>query len=241
MSQLGGAAAVIQQTEAVDAVDGQREPWGPGCQQGQGQEPGVRLSQMAPRACVWLLSRDPKESESETEKIREFPGGPVAEAPRFQCREPRFHPQSGNWIPHAATESSHVLSSAAQSCLILCTSMDCSRGPSVRGIFLARILEWVAISYSRGSSPSRGRTCNPVDCTLAGFCVHGDFPGKNTGSGCHFLLQGIFLTQGLNSSLPHCWQILYYLSYQGSSVCVYIYGHTHLFKLHNMRVSEIPL
>ena len=68
-----------------------------------------------------------------------------------------------------------------------------------------------------------------------------DFPGKSTGAGCHFLLQGIFPTQGLNSSLPHCWQILYYLSYQGSSVCVYIYGHTHLFKLHNMRVSEIPL
>ena len=28
-----------------------------------------------------------------------------------------------------------------------------------------------------------------------------DFPGKNTGLGCHFLLQGIFLTQGLNWSL----------------------------------------
>ena len=27
-----------------------------------------------------------------------------------------------------------------------------------------------------------------------------DFPGKNTGMGCHFLLQGIFLTQGLNLS-----------------------------------------
>ena len=31
-----------------------------------------------------------------------------------------------------------------------------------------------------------------------------DFPGKNTGVGCHFLLQGIFPTQGLNSGLPHC-------------------------------------
>ena len=34
-----------------------------------------------------------------------------------------------------------------------------------------------------------------------------DFPGKNTGVGCHFLLQGIFLTQGLNSGLLHCRQI----------------------------------
>ena len=32
----------------------------------------------------------------------------------------------------------------------------------------------------------------------------------------HFLLQGIFLTQGLNPGLLHCWQILYQLSYQGS-------------------------
>ena len=45
-----------------------------------------------------------------------------------------------------------------------------------------------------------------------------DFPGKNTGVGCHFLLQGIFLTQKLNSCLLHCRQILYCLSYQGSLI-----------------------
>ena len=33
-----------------------------------------------------------------------------------------------------------------------------------------------------------------------------DFPGKNTGMGCHFLLQGIFPTQGLNLHLFH-WQV----------------------------------
>ena len=32
------------------------------------------------------------------------------------------------------------------------------------------------------------------------------FPSKNTGVGCHFLLQDIFLTQGLNPGLPHCWR-----------------------------------
>ena len=36
-----------------------------------------------------------------------------------------------------------------------------------------------------------------------------DSPGKNTGMGCHALLQGIFLTQGLNPHLLHCRQILY--------------------------------
>ena len=42
----------------------------------------------------------------------------------------------------------------------------------------------------------------------------------NTGVGCHFLLQGIFLTQGLNPGLPHCRQMLYHLSYQGrTSIC----------------------
>ena len=41
-------------------------------------------------------------------------------------------------------------------------------------------------------------------------------PGVNTGVGRHSLLQGIFLTQGLNPGLPHfCRQILYQLSHQG--------------------------
>ena len=36
-----------------------------------------------------------------------------------------------------------------------------------------------------------------------------DFPGKNTGMGCHFLLQGIFPIQGLNLRLLHCSETLY--------------------------------
>ena len=49
-----------------------------------------------------------------------------------------------------------------------------------------------------------------------GSSVHGDSLGKNTGVGCHALLQGIFPTQGWNLGLPHCKQILYCLSHQGS-------------------------
>ena len=37
--------------------------------------------------------------------------------------------------------------------------------------------------------------CNPMDCSPQVFSVHGISPGKNTGVGCHFLLQGIFPTQ----------------------------------------------
>ena len=40
--------------------------------------------------------------------------------------------------------------------------------------------------------------CDSMDCSLPGSSVHGDSPGKNTGVGCHALLQGIFLTQGSN-------------------------------------------
>ena len=47
----------------------------------------------------------------------------------------------------------------AQSCLTLCDPMDCSPpGSSIHGIPQARILEWVAISFSRGSSRPRDRT-----------------------------------------------------------------------------------
>ena len=46
-----------------------------------------------------------------------------------------------------------------QSCLTLCNTMDCSLpGSSVHGILQAKILEWVAISFSRGASQPRDQT-----------------------------------------------------------------------------------
>ena len=50
-----------------------------------------------------------------------------------------------------------------------------------------------------------------------------DFPGKSTGVGCHFFLQGVFPTQGLNPGLPHCRQTLYRLSHQGSLLYIEYY------------------
>ena len=38
--------------------------------------------------------------------------------------------------------------------------------------------------------------CDPMDCNLRGSSCLWDFPGKNIGVGCHFLVQGLFLTQG---------------------------------------------
>ena len=43
--------------------------------------------------------------------------------------------------------------------------------------------------------------CNPMDCSFPGSSDQGDFPGKNTGMSCYFLLQGIFQNQGLNPCL----------------------------------------
>ena len=48
-------------------------------------------------------------------------------------------------------------SEVTQSCLTLCDPMDCSLpGSSVHGIFQARVLEWIAISFSRGIFPIQG-------------------------------------------------------------------------------------
>ena len=58
--------------------------------------------------------------------------------------------------------------------------------------------------------------CNPMDCSPLRLLCPWDSPGKNTGVGCHFLLQGIFPTQGSNLGLLHCRQTLYPLSHQGS-------------------------
>ena len=58
--------------------------------------------------------------------------------------------------------------SVAQSCPALCDPMDCSPpDSSVHGFFQARILEWVSISFSRGSSQLRDGSC--ISCLANGF------------------------------------------------------------------------
>ena len=62
--------------------------------------------------------------------------------------------------PQEKIFASHIPNSeVAQSCPTLCDPMDCSlQGSSIHGIFQARVLEWVTISFSRGFSRPRDRT-----------------------------------------------------------------------------------
>ena len=69
-----------------------------------------------------------------------------------------------------------------QSCLTLCDPIDCSPpGSSVPGILQARILEWVAISFSKRNYKKKGSEvaqscltlCDPMDCSLPGSSVPG--------------------------------------------------------------------
>ena len=83
--------------------------------------------------------------------------------------------------------------------------------------FIARYWIYFPVLYSACLVAQSCLTlCDPMDCSPPGSSVHGDSPGKNTGVGCHALLQGIFLTQGSNPCLlclMHCRQILYLLSH----------------------------
>ena len=67
---------------------------------------------------------------------------------------------------HAPSSGEPVL--VAQSWLTLCDPMDCSTPfSSIHGILQARVLEWIAISFSRGSSQPRNRT--GVSCIAGRF------------------------------------------------------------------------
>ena len=97
----------------------------------------------------------------------------------LHCRQILYHLNhqgslfihSHNWVflrPWGESESE-----VAQSCPTLCDLMDCSlRGSSVHGIFQARVLEWVAASFSRGSSdPGVKFAISCVSCIAGGFLI----------------------------------------------------------------------
>ena len=86
--------------------------------------------------------------------------------------------------------------------VLLCNPMDCSPpGSSVHGILQARILEWVAVPSSRGSSPPRDRP--PVFCVAGGFFIT-EPPGKPRIITYQFQFRTTALSLLLENS---CWYI----------------------------------
>ena len=86
--------------------------------------------------------------------------------------------------------------------------MDCThQAPLSMGILQAKLLEWVTMLSSRGSSLSRDRT--QVSHTAGRFfTIWATREAKNTGVGSLSFLQGIFLIQESNQGLVHCRRIL---------------------------------
>ena len=68
------------------------------------------------------------------------------------------------------------------------------------------------LHYSFLAPATRVDCKDPMDCSPPGFSVYEIFPDKDTGVGCHFLLQGLVPTQGSKPGR----QILYQLSYKGN-------------------------
>ena len=94
----------------------------------------------------------------------------ICKLPEKQCARMRVRPeQSLNQSNISMSQDSlKSKSEVAQSCLTLCDPTDCSLpGSSVSGIFQTRVLEWVAISFSRGSSQPRDGTGSPASQTDA--------------------------------------------------------------------------
>ena len=106
-----------------------------------------------------------------------------------------------------------------QSCLILCNPIDGSPpGSPVPGILRARTLEWAAISFSNFSRSVLSNSFMTPWTVAHKAPLSWNSPGKNTGVGCHALIQGIFPTQGSNPCLPHCRWILYRLSHEANGL-----------------------
>ena len=103
--------------------------------------------------------------------------------------------------------------------------MSCNGNGYCNQDFFLSVTQWVACLVAQSCLT----LCNPMHCSPPGSSVHKDSPGKNTGEGCHSLLQGIFPTQGSNTGLSHCRRILYkytvirYLTMPFESFVIYRY------------------
>ena len=159
---------------------------------------------------------------------RESRGGPGGEG--WEMRPvPACRSDSGTASPSVHSLSSHSISGATftfPSCLLTPPPPAKCQGLSEtcpyylpNAYILFNPHESVSHSVMSNSLPPHGMQPTRVLCPW-------DFPGKSTGAGCHFFLQGIFLTQGSHRSLPSCRQILYHLSHQGNPMTLTLFIHS---------------
>ena len=116
-------------------------------------------------------------------------------------------------------ELSKIISSQGQLVSNLNFLLPCKQTYSqILGIKTWTSLRNYYSAYNRKvKSLNHVRLFDPLDCSLPCSFIHRIFR-KTTGVGCHFLLQRIFPTQGLNPGLLHWKQTLYRLSHQGGTI-----------------------
>ena len=109
----------------------------------------------------------------------------------------------------------------------LCDPIDYSPpGSSIHRILQVRILQWVAMPSSRGSSQHRDQT--QVSLIVDRFStIWATRKAQEYWSGLPFPSLGDLPNTGIKPSLPHCRQMLYRLSHQGSLPKVHIYALIH--------------
>ena len=88
--------------------------------------------------------------------------------------------------------------------------------PSIPDILFSIVASSVTCVHVCVSRSDVYDSLRPYGLQSTSFFCPWNFPGQNTGVGCHSLLQGLFLTQGWNPGLLHCREILQHLSQQGS-------------------------
>ena len=112
--------------------------------------------------------------------------------------------------PDSETEERSFWAKRAQSCPTLCDPTDYT----AHGILQARILQWVAFPFSRGSSQPRDQTQVSQHCRRILYQLSHQGSPRILEWVAYPSSRGIFPTQELNQRLLHCRRILYQLNYQ---------------------------
>ena len=141
--------------------------------------------------------------------------------PEIEPGPPALAAQSLNhWTTRQVLAAAVAAAKSLQSCTSLCDPTDSSpAGSSVPWILQARILQWVAISFSNVSDSVWPHRQQPTRL----LCSQ-DSLGKNTGVGCHFLLRGRSLAYTL-----FLWKYSWFAMFQVQTTGIQLYTYVYLY------------